>query len=157
MPRLGWQVRAEFYSRDLVAAFECFNMKEWTDAMDTHDKDDGARVTELIRKAKRLFRALDLDVLVGVRELETAARTITDMFGPRFEQDNRVMWAVVLTREYMMRFGPLVTLHRAVQFYISVADGSCDLERALGTMTNIIEKHEGHCQKVASQHGLWLS
>jgi hypothetical protein len=137
------EVRAEFYSRDLVASFECFSMEEWAVAMDAHQTDDGARVTELIRKAKRVFRALGLDVAAGVRELETAAHAVDRAFGPRFEPDNRCMWALVLSPEYSAENGPIVALHRAVQFYISVADGSCDLERALGTMTNIMDKHDG--------------
>jgi len=136
-------VRAEFYSRDLVASFECFNMTEWAEAVNSHHVDDGERVTDLIRKAKRLFRALGLDVCAGVRELETAVFALVRAFGPRFEHDNRSMWALVLTPEYAAGVGPLVALPRAIQFYISVADGSCDLERALGTMVNIMDKHEG--------------
>ena len=136
-------MRAEFYSRDLVASFECFNMTEWAEAVNSHHVDDGERVTDLIRKAKRLFRALGLDVCAGVRELETAVFALVRAFGPRFEHDNSSMWALVLTPEYAAGVGPLVALPRAIQFYISVADGSCDLERSLGTMVNIMDKHEG--------------
>ena len=111
--------------------------------MDANRPVGGGRVTGLIRKARGVFRALGLDVAAGVRELETAVHAVDRAFGPRFEPDNRCMWALVLSPEYSAENGPIVALHRAVQFYISVADGSCDLERALGTMTNILDKHDG--------------
>ena len=98
-------------------------MTEWAEAVNSHHVDDGERVTDLIRKAKRLFRALGLDVCAGVRELETAVFALVRAFGPRFEHDNRSMWALVLTPEYAAGVGPLVSCVAACNTVLHLGRG----------------------------------
>lgn len=54
--------------------------------------------------------------------------------------DNRVIWAEILEDDYR---GQADLLRPLVRFYVSIAEGSCDLERDLGKCLVMLEQHGG--------------
>ena len=56
--------------------------------------------------------------------------------------DNRLLWSKGLDRTYR---GHIVSEHlpKLIRFYISLSDGTGGVERALGTLANVIGKHSG--------------
>eukprot|EP00974_Lingulodinium_polyedra_P121398 11178875-Lingulodinium_polyedra.AAC.1 len=78
-----------------------------------------------------------------MHELEEAAYHCLRLpsVGPGID-DNRPAWHAVITGNF--RNGvPFRVLPRLVRYYLSVAEGTVDLERHLGTLWNAITPHKG--------------
>ena len=141
----------EFGTADLGMCCECFNVAEWLEIANASPEEPGPaeRGVALTCKARRLFKALKLDVPRGLREFGAAVEVLLDQARSNGAppRDNRVAWAQVLGREFADHLDPstreLAVLPFLVRFYLSIADGSCNLERALGRLVELLGKHNG--------------
>ncbi len=120
---------------------ECFSLAEWRRAREVM-RDHPDALWRLTRKCRKLATALRLDLVRAMGEFEEAVNFLMDQRSPG--DDNRDAWAYVLTQEYQMTLdAQLTVLPYMVRFYLSVADGSCDIERGLGGLTGLLAVHNG--------------
>ena len=120
---------------------ECFSLAEWRRAREVMREHPQA-LTRLTRKCRKLATALRLDFVRALAEFEEAVNVLMDERSAG--DDNRDAWAYVLTQEYQTTLeSELTALPYMVRFYLSVADGTCDIERGLGTLTGLLAVHNG--------------
>ena len=135
------QVSVELNDRDFIMNLECFSLAEWRRAAAVMREHPQA-LARLTRKCRKLAAALRLDVVSALREFEQAVNLLMDRCSPG--DDNRDAWAYVLTQEYQATLDRESTaLSYMVRFYLSIADGSCDIERGLGKLTGLLSVHNG--------------
>ena len=120
---------------------ECFSLAEWRRAREVMREHPQA-LTRLTRKCRKLATALRLDFVRALAEFEEAVNVLMDERSAG--DDKRDAWAYVLTQEYQTTLqSELTALPYMVRFYLSVADGTCDIERGLGTLTGLLAVHNG--------------
>ena len=136
---------------DLILCLECFDVQSWVEVSArigpgnaAGEADDEA--TRLVKMAKRIMKALKVaDIECGLREFGRAVNSLMTRHTPAM--DNRQAWCYVLTADYSSELEePLAVLPQVVRFYLSIEDGSCDLERSLGALANVVDKHSGPLQ-----------
>jgi len=157
------RLEAEFSGEDLGLCFDVFDIGSWSKVYQLRDKgkeDDAKKLEQsLLRHCRRLCQALQLGAVEAAQELRTAACLLVHqgsdgaaVHGAGYARDNRELWSQTLSRRWWLSHGPhngpLVVGHashfgRLVCFYLSVTDGTGKVERQLGSLLSILNKHDG--------------
>ena len=131
------RIRADFGQNDLYMQFEAMDVNAWHLAR--QQGHDQAKVLALRRRARNLHEALrlqwnaeDWDVVI------TAA--IRERSSPNM--DNRFLWALLLSLPPDDPAQPLVMRRQMlIRFYVSLSDGTGDVERLLGRHAAFLAAH----------------
>ena len=141
------RTREELNDNKLCIMFSVFDLSLWTSARRVGDSGDFAQVIvrngALERRVKRLFRAWRLDESLGVREFTGVVYKLMekeDREHAGTKRDNRLVWSQIFDTD---EFGPLEVLPALVKIYMATLDGTCGVERDLGTLTRILAAHTG--------------
>ena len=137
------RVQAELFDADLALSLQVFDMARWCD-----DNVSVAAHLLLFKQVRGLFRALGLPPQEGQQEFSNAVdpllaeRNRYRALNDGQLMDNRLLWSKWLDPTFR---GDVVSEHlpKLIRFYISLSDGTGGVERALGTLANIIGKHSG--------------
>ncbi len=137
----------DFGENDLYMAFEAMDMTTWHKALhESHDAAAAAaKLTALRVKTRRLCTAVGTpcsftEWCLAVRWVLKVRRRRTDADSV----DNRVVWVEALaasqggpSAEHMERLRPLIL------FYVTITDGTGNVERLLGSHACFLEHHTG--------------
>jgi hypothetical protein len=135
---------------NLAVKFTVFDLSRWYSARvearrrGEDDADSPFSMTALAFLAKGLFSDWHLDARAGVQEFTGAVHKLLrkediHLFGGK-PRDNRVVWSRVL---HESDFGELSVLPTLVRVYLAAMDGTCGIERDLGSLTRVLGAHVG--------------
>ena len=156
------RLQADFHENDLYMCLGALDLAEWQEAMGDSmpttsvvGGEAGAGVDKsavklalLRRKAKRLCEALGAPFsfeswkkAVGVAlETPPAPSPAASSDSADLLPDNRPTWSRVMAESAVLGETGLLPV---VQFYLSLSDGTGDVERGLGTHADFLKHHEG--------------
>jgi len=159
------RLEAEFAGEDLGLCFDVFDIHMWSKVCQlqgTSQGDAGQKLEQaLLRHCRRLCQALSLNAVEAAQHLRSAAyllvregSDVSAAQGAGHARDNRDLWSQTLQRQWWLSHGPLLRngptvvgkdshLGRLVCFYLSVTDGTGRVERQLGSLLEILNKHDG--------------
>jgi hypothetical protein len=131
------RIRADFGQNDLYMQFEAMDVKAWHLARQ-HGQDQ-AKVPALRRRARNLHEALGLQWNAGDWDVVITA-AIRERSSPTM--DNRCLWARLLSLPPDDPAQPLVLRRQLlIRFYLSLSDGTGDVERLLGRHAAFLAAH----------------
>ena len=131
------RLRADFAEKDLYMALEAMDMRAWAGAT-------GPKLLSLREKARRLCSAAGLTYSWetwrgAIRFVERERRRRPDAN----VVDNRAVWAAAFAASQGQDPSPLAGFRPLVAFYISLTDGTGNIERFLGTHACFLAHHVG--------------
>ena len=147
------RVDAEFPPGSLLIDFAAFDLKIWDNGFRFQDQrkhNEAELVLSLQRRrARHLAKSHPFIESTEVDEAATAVEAAAKMLRrsdpravAREDVDNQAMWDRVLSEQFP-EFSVSPALSRLIEWYLSIADGSCDVERNLGRLTATLASHKG--------------
>ena len=135
------RLSADFHDQDVYMAFEALALSTWRALLASDDSD--ARQAALLRKARRLWRALGLDDDWPSDKFKTLVRGALQhrdcLQGSSADiPDNRITWATFCAATPEAQWALPV-----IQLYVSHPDGTGDVERGLGRHAKFRDAHLG--------------
>jgi hypothetical protein len=144
------RVDVELPLAHLGVKFTAFDLGRWFSAREEgrrsgqDDADSPFGLTALTQLAKGLFSDWRLDSRSGVREFTGAVHKLLKKEETHLlkgePRDNRIVWSRVL---YESDFGHLTTLPALIRIYLATMEGTCGIERNLGSLTRVLSAHVG--------------
>lgn len=126
-------------------AFTALDLRRWQEAFEEAADRDMQKKDLLLNHAKTCFKQWKLCPRQGVRELETAARFLVRASGGKQDFDNRAQWRKIFDSVVVAQMSsvPMSVLPTLVSIYLCSMDGTGQVERDLGSLSNILSKHSG--------------
>ena len=140
--RLG----VEFTDQKVSMLFTPFDLIRWHKAFLVGENEFS--MSNLRRHTREMFSAWRLDVTLGAREMESAARKLSRQeaaYMTTTPRDNRAVWFETLVPGFAddLFDGGFRVLPEMVKIYISALDSTCGIERGLGTLSSLLDAHVG--------------
>ncbi len=145
------RVAAEFDTNELQMDFAVFDLASWSEALRRAEQGHDEMEKMLEKRLRRLLRGFRL-LQEGALEFVSAVRVLVDDFrarrdsDPSYAEDNRAVWARALqagSRERATSCRAFRVLPQLIKVYLSVWDGTGQVERDLGHLTHMLSSHEG--------------
>ena len=135
------RLSADFHDQEVYMAFEALSLSTWRALLASDDSH--ARQEALLKKARRLWRAMGLDDDWASDKFKTLVRGALQhrdcLQGSSADTpDNRVTWATFCATTPENQWALPV-----IQMYVSHPDGTGDVERGLGRHAKFRDAHVG--------------
>ena len=134
-------------------AFTALDVGRWEHALTERRAERHDSYDLLLSHAKIMFTHWGLDGRRGVRELEGCAVMLLQDEADRRKAgvylDNRTLWSRTTEQSFLDRvssYGVLRVLPDLLSIYLSALDGTGEVERGLGHLTEILHAHSGPLQ-----------
>ena len=126
-------------------AFTVFDLRRWQEALEEAAEGDMPKKDLLLNHAQTCLKQWKLSPRQGARELESAARFLVRALGGKRDFDNRTEWRKILDSDVAAQIYsvPMSVLPTLVSIYLCAMDGTGQVERDLGRLSNILSKHSG--------------
>ena len=136
----------EFSDQKVSMLFTPFDLTRWHKAFLAGENE--LPMQNLRRHTAEMFSVWRLDDILGVRELESAARKLRRQettFLTTTPRDNRAVWFKTLEPGFASDLfaAGFRVLPEMVKIYMSALDSTCGIERGLGALKEVLEAHVG--------------